>query len=145
MEINLKIEVKNSIENVWKALTEDEYVSQYMFDSKIDSNWSVGSHLNYYIEEEGNKIELVLGSIETINAPHSLQHTLFPAGADYPNIPSNHIFVRYTLQQLTGVTSLQIEQGRFDSAENGEQRYLSAKNGWEMILPQLKAVAEKIT
>jgi len=122
-EIHLEVEIQNTIENCWLALTASAYVKQYMFGSEIESEWEVGSDILFYIENEGSRMPMVYGKIEKFNKPNVFRHTLIPAGASFENTEENHIYCEYRLEEQSNGTSLRIIQGGFEKAVEGEERY----------------------
>lgn len=146
MKFKTKIKVHNTAANVWRALSESEFVQQYMFGSSVESDWNVGSKVLYYMVKDGVRTDIVSGTVEETEKNKTLVHSLFPVGASYPATEENHIHVRYTLTPTENETAciLEIEQFGFEDATEGEKRYNSSKNGWEHVLPLLRDVAEAI-
>ena len=144
MEIKLKETIHAPIDKVWQTLTDSDCVSQYMFNSKVDSFWKENERIIYYIENDGTRMDVVDGIIKKLEKPTSFSHSLYPVGADYPNIEENHIYVHYSLKEVEGGTELSIKQDGFDTAAKGTERFESAKNGWDAILAKLKEVAESL-
>jgi len=136
--------INASPKKVWQALTDSNLVQQYMFGSMIESNWEIGSSITFYIEKDGERVDVVFGKIEKLEPLNTFRHTLYPASADYPNVPENHIYVEYTLKENNGKTELNIKQGGFKTVAEGEKRYNSVKSGWDAVLPELAKVAEVI-
>lgn len=144
MEVLERIGINASAQRIWTILTENNYVKQYMFGCSIDSSWEKNTDINYYMINEEERVDMVLGKIVQIIPPNLLHHTLFPANADYPNIPENHIYVLYTIEEKGNTSVLTIKQGGFDTAAEGEKRFESARQGWDIILGQIKTLAEEI-
>ncbi len=143
-EIHLETEINASIEDCWKAITNSKYIREYMFGSEVESEWKVGQPITYFMVNEGQRVDMVYGNVEEIDPPYRLKHTLIPAQATYEHDADNHIYCEYILENKDGKTNLKINQGGFEGAVEGENRYESAKRGWEAVLPKLKEVAENI-
>ena len=145
MKFKTNIRISNDTLSVWRALTESEFVQQYMFGSSVESYWKVGDPIRYFMMQDGKQIDMVSGHIERIEDGKLLEHSLFPVGASYPETKENHIHVIYALESNgKGECKLEIEQYGFETAADGEKRYEDSKKGWEMVLPKLKEVAERI-
>lgn len=142
MEINQKIGINASPEKIWDVLTQNKYVKQYMFNCKIDSAWTVGADLIYYMEMDGKRMNMVSGKIEQLEKPVVLRHTLFPVGADFPDIPENHIYIIYSIHKHSKICELEVFQAGFDTAAMGEKRYEDSKGSFDLILPEIKRLAE---
>ena len=140
-----KINISCSAKSLWKTLTESEFIQQYMFGSSLECNWNVGDPILYFMMQDGKRIDMVSGVIERIEEGKILEHSLYPVGASYPPTDENHIHVLYRIEAIgENDCSLEIEQYGFENAAEGEKRYNDSKNGWDMVLPKLKAVAEAI-
>lgn len=141
-EIRHSILINTNRERVWDALTNPDKVQQYMFGSRCRSNWQGGNPVEYYMLQEGKEITIVHGQVIKVE-PHSyLEHTIFPTGSDFEDIPKNHLITIYQLEKDDGSTLLTVLQRGFETVANGEARYQDASQGWDAILIQLKEVAE---
>ena len=142
MEIRKTVEIAASPEKVWDTLTNPDKVQQYMFGSRIRSDWQDGSSLEYLVEHEGEATVAVRGKVIKANAPAYLETTIFPTGASYPDTPENHLITIYELAPVQGGTVLTITQPNFGTIADGESRYKHSLSGWEAILPKLCEIAE---
>ena len=137
-------EIKASATNIWKAITNPEYIKKYMFGSYTKCEWKIGNDIIYYINHEAKETPIVSGKIIDIVEPTTLKLSLYPVGASYPNIDKNHIFITYRIEEHNNSSTLKIYQDGFDTASDGVKRKADAEGGWQMILPQLKKLAEEL-
>ncbi len=64
-------------------------------------------------------MHVVTGKVTTHDPPKTLEHTLFPPNAEYPDIPENHLNVRYQIEKERHGSRLQIRQWDY---EKGSRR-----------------------
>ena len=140
--LELSIDINSSRERVWDVLTKSEYISQYMFGSVVETDWAVGSNSNFYFEKDGQRMMVVNGTVTESEAPAVLEHTLFPTGASYPDVPENHLLVRYTISEIDGGSRLDILQSKFDTVEEGAKRRADSEKGWDVVLQNFKRICE---
>jgi len=142
-ELHNSIMIAAKPEDVWHTLTSPEKVAEYMFGSRVQSSWENGSPIEYYVEKDGEKKVIVKGTILKAEAPHILEHTIFPAQSDIEDVPENYITVTYRIEAKGAETELDILQRDFTQVANGKSRYRESKYGWKMVLPKLKKLVEK--
>ena len=141
--IELKTTIKASLDSVWDALTNPEKIEEYMFGSKVETDWKPGSKTNFYIEQDEKQITITKGEVIR-NIPNKLlEHTLFPHKSGIDDIPENYIVVTYQLEEHGDEVDLTITQKGYKYVENGLQRYIDTQKGWKVALPLLKDVAER--
>ncbi len=140
--IELKTTIKATADKVWDAITNPDKIEQYMFGSRIETDWKPGSKSNFYIEQDEKQITIVKGEVIRNVPGKLLEHTLFPHNAGIQDTPENYIVITYELQEFDGETDLMITQKGFKYVENGLQRYIDTQKGWKVALPKLKEVAE---
>ena len=131
---------------VWDVLVNPDHTQKYMFGCKTISDWKVGSSLAWKMIHEGKEMIPVKGVILESELNRRLKYTVIDPYASYPDIPENHLNVLYALEEKDGGTSLTVTQDGFEGAADGEKRYQDVYNkgeGWNPILVQIKAIAEK--
>src|SRR6266705_2514243 len=80
-EHSYEIIVRDSPENVWKALTDGEATQKYYFNTRVESDWAVGSDIRSYDQQGAVSSD---GKILEINPQSHLKTTFQPQW-----IPSN--------------------------------------------------------
>jgi len=128
-------------ERVWSALTEPEQISQYMFGSRVETTWEVGSPITWDGEMEGRPYQ-DKGEVLTYDEPNVLSVTHYSPTMGQPDEPENYHTLVYTLT-ATGsgddqVTHLELTQDGNESDEQAEQ--FGAM--WQQMLDGLKAQLE---
>lgn len=119
---------------VWDALTQPELTQRYWFDTRIESDWQVGSKVLYRragrITDEHIVLEVKTGQL--------LRHTFHPVFTEEyrAEVPSH---VTFSLAEDGGVVRLTMVHDGFPP----ESRILPACSvGWPMILCSLKTMLE---
>jgi len=142
LEIRKSIEVDAPAATLWKILTDNQFIQQYMFGCYADTDWKVGSPLLWKGAADGKLY--VKGKIVAIDAPRRLAYTIIDPNSSIADIPSNYLTMTYTLKERgTNNSVLEIAQGDFAAVEDGEKRYQDSLGGGDMILPAIKKLAEE--
>lgn len=130
------------IETVWKILTSNEFIPQYMFGCVAESDWKPGSPLLWKGAADGKLY--VKGHVVSIDPPHRLQYTIIdPNNPKLADVPENYLNMVYTLKSHgSGSTTLEIAQGDFSTVAGGQARYEHSKGGADHILQAIKNVVE---
>ena len=128
---------------VWDMLTNPDKIEQYMFGSRINTDWQPGSKVDFYMPKAGQEIIVVTGEVIRSDQPRLLEHTLFPVGSTMEDIPENYLTVTYELLPVDGGTELTVSQRDFSSVAQGEKRYQDSQNGWKLVLPKMKEIVEQ--
>ena len=124
-------------ERVWSALTEPEQISQYMYGSRVETTWEVGSPITWSGEMEGRPYE-DKGEVLTYDEPHVLSVTHYSPTMGKPDEPENYHNLVYTLTATDAGTHLQLTQDGNESDEQAEQ----FSQNWQQMLDGLKAQVE---
>ncbi len=140
--IELKTTINASADKVWETITNPDKIEQYLFGSRIETDWKPGSKSNFYIEQDKKQITIVKGEVIRNIPGKLLEHTLFPAGTKLNDSPENYIVITYELEEHGDETDLTIVQKGYKYVEDGLQRYIDTQKGWKVALPRLKEVAE---
>jgi len=122
---------------VWKALTDEEIVKKYFFDTHQVSDWQKGSEIVWTGEWEG-KTYRDHGKILDIVPGSRLQYSYWSSMSNLPDIPENYQNVTYDLSETDGVTTLHITQ---DNIKNEAAKEHSESN-WQYIFGEMKRMVE---
>lgn len=124
-------------DKVWDALTDPQAITQYMFGTKVTSDWKPGSSISWKGEWEGKSYE-DKGVIVRALPSQELEYTHYSPMAGLPDEPENYHTVTIELsgEEHTHVTLSQ------DNNSSEEEKQHSEKN-WSQMLAGLKKYAEK--
>jgi len=140
--IELKTTIKASADKVWDAITNPDKIEQYMFGSRVETDWKPGSKSHFFIQQNEKQITIVKGEVIRNIPGKLLEHTLFPNSKELTDSPENYILITYELEEHGEETDLTILQKGFKYVEDGRRRYIDSQKGWKVALPKLKKVAE---
>lgn len=142
LEIRQSIEVAASASTLWRVLTENEFIRQYMFGCNAESDWKPGSALLWKGAADG--VLYVKGRVISIDPPRELVYMVIDPNSSIADVPSNYLTVTCKLTERDGSSTFEIVQGDFAAVENGKDRYKDALGGGDSILLAIKKLAETI-
>ena len=135
----VSIIINASIVNVWKTLTDPELVKQYLFGTKVSTDWKKGSQIKWTgiwndkkYEDKGQIIEIV--------AEKLIICTYWSSMSGLEDKKENYTTVSYILDGQDGKVKLTIIQDNIKTKESKEH----SENSWTMVGNSLKRVAESI-
>lgn len=129
--------VKAPVRVVWNALTDPEMIYKYMFGTKVETDWKVGSNIKWTGIWNGKAYE-DKGTILAMDPPYTLKYSYYSNSSELPDKPENYHTISYQLAEEGNHTLLLITQ---DNNLNKKQRDHSAKN-WKEMVKGLKEVLE---
>jgi|ERR1700733_13369419 uncharacterized protein YndB with AHSA1/START domain len=136
------VEVDAPVSVLWKVLTDNEFIQQYMFGCYAETDWLPGSPLLWKGAADGKLY--VKGHVVAIDAPHHLEYTVIDPNSTIEDIPENYLTMTYELKgRGEGGSTLEISQGDFSTVANGQKRYEDSAGGGDFILVAIKKLAEK--
>ena len=125
--------IKTSITALWNALTDPDVTQQYWFDTRIESDWNIGSKVLYRRNGELTDEHVVLAA----DKPHRLSHTFQPLFGDFKAEPPSR--VSFTLEENGGVVRLTVVHDKFPPES---KVFRACSDGWPMIFNNLKTLLE---
>ncbi len=120
-------------EKVWNALVDPEVIQQYMFGTRVISDWRKGSPIVWRGEWQGKSYE-DKGVILQLEAGRSIQYSHFSPLSGLPDQPENYHTVTIELSVEGNQTQVVLTQ---DKNATEEERAHSEQN-WGMMLTALK-------
>jgi uncharacterized protein YndB with AHSA1/START domain len=142
LEIHTSIEITAPAETIWKVLTDNALIPQYMFGCVAETDWKPGSPLLWKGAADGKLY--VKGTVIAFEPPHRLAYTIIDPNSSIPDIPENYLTVTCEVKNLgNGISLLAFTQGDFSKVANGEQRYNHSLDGDDFLLKAMKRLAEE--
>jgi uncharacterized protein YndB with AHSA1/START domain len=139
--VKRSLEIKAPASRVWDILTDPEHTKKYMFGCEVFSDWKPGSTLIWKGAADG--IVYVKGNLVRLEKEKLFEFTVFDPNAGIDDIPANYTTVTIELTPENSSTTLTVTQGDFAGMADGENRFMSAEAGWDMVLPRIKEMAEQ--
>jgi uncharacterized protein YndB with AHSA1/START domain len=132
-------EINASPGRVWSALTDPAQIEEYMFGSRVTTDWKQGSPIVWKGEYEGRKYE-DRGQILEIEPQRRLKMTHFSPLSGREDAPENYHTLVFELEKAgREKTHLSLSQDNNSSEEEAEH----SKANWETMLSGLKKLAER--
>lgn len=127
---------------LWRVLTDNHFIPQYMFGCMAETDWQPGSPLLWKGIADGKVY--VKGHVVAVDAPHSLAYTVIdPNNPAIADVSENYLTVTYTLKERgAGASTLEIAQGDYATVAEGQKRYEDSANSGGMILTAIRQLAE---
>jgi len=139
--IRKTVEIGAPVSQVWKVLTDNAFIPQYMFGCLAETDWQPGSPLLWRGAADGKLY--VKGHVVASDAPHRLEYTIIDPNSAIEDIPANYLTVTYELKEDgEGSSTLEISQGDFATVADGQKRYEHSQGGDDHILGAIKKLAE---
>jgi uncharacterized protein YndB with AHSA1/START domain len=141
MQENFKITYQTTIhadvEAVWEGLTNPTIVKQYFFGSNQETDWKVGSPIEWKGEFEGNTY-LDKGIVLDFRPNQGLSYSYLASWSGLADEPENYLRISYTVAPTAKGTVLTITQSNYD-----EERAAHSEKNWAMVIDGLKKIVEK--
>lgn len=127
--------IAKSPEEVWKGLTSPEFTRQYWHKTEVNSNFEVGSPIEFVTEEGHVGCE---GEILSVDYPAELSFTWqFPRNPETSKEPASRVTFR--LEPIPGGTKLSVIHDQFPEAS---KMYELIEPGWPLVICGLKTLLE---
>ena len=131
-------EIEAPVARVWRALTDPDEIEQYMFGSRVETDWKPGSSIVWRGTYEGKAYE-DKGEVVKVEPEHRLEVTHFSPLSGQEDVPANYHTLVYELEQRASTTRVALSQDNNSNKEAAEH----SKANWEKMLAGLKEVAER--
>lgn len=123
---------------VWRAITDPDLIAQYLYGTRVESAWTVGSPIVYRGEWEGKPYE-DHGTILEFVPGERLVSSYYSPLSGKPDVPESYQDVAYTLLPDGDGTRVTITQS--GCADRAEADRMSTN--WASTLEGLRTVVER--
>jgi len=130
-----KAYIRAAVTEVWEAIVDGDKTVQYFYGTRVESDWQVGSSMNYY---DANGKMVSEGEIIAIDPPKRIEFT-FQALWDAELVAEGPAREVWSIADVNGMAELTIEL--FDVAVDGKT-YDDFINGFPYIVSGLKSLLE---
>jgi uncharacterized protein YndB with AHSA1/START domain len=124
-------------ERVWAALTQPEYVRQYLMGTTLQTDWKPGSPITWSGEWEG-KSYTDKGEVVTVQEGKHLAYTHYSPLSGADDSPENYHTLSWSLEEVSGGTQVVLNQDNNSSEEEADRN----RDTWQQVMVGLKKVAE---
>ena len=122
---------------VWRAITDPEIIARYLYGTRVESEWRVGSPIVYRGEWEGKPYEDHGTILEFVQGERLVSSYYSPLSGK-PDVPESYQDVAYTLRREDGGTRVTVTQS--GCADRAEADRMSGN--WATTLEGLRAAVE---
>lgn len=133
-----QIDIHAPVENVWEALIDPALIQQYMFGTKVKSDWQPGSPITWKGNWQGKEYE-DRGTIIEIIPHHLLQYSHFSPLSGKEDHPDNYNVVSIEVHKSGHDTQVCIAQD--NNADEKAKKH--SEENWATMLNEMKKVVEK--
>ncbi|WP_028776232.1 SRPBCC domain-containing protein [Shimazuella kribbensis] len=140
MDLKYEIYIDGTLEQVWNALVDPEYVKQMYFGSVIESTFKVGDTLAYVGPgADGDQTIHVYGKILAFKPNSLLSFTHFTGKVYNPDTENFESRITYSLDQAGEVVKLTLVH---DQWTDNDPSYLGSQKYWPIGLSMMKTLIE---
>ena len=132
-----EIDIEAPVDRVWSALVDPDQIEKYMFGSRVETDWQVGSPIVWAGEYDGKPYE-DKGEVLAVDEPTRLSVSHFSPLSGQDDVPENYHTLVYTLAADGDGTHLELSQDNNGSEEEAEH----SRGMWEQMLQGIKAHVE---
>jgi len=120
-EFNIRktVNLNAPVSLVWNALTDPEWVKQYLLGAKVVSDWVVGSKIVYSGSFNGIDFRDE-GETTILETDKQFQYTYWGANHGTEKVKANHVILTYLLSKTDSGTQLTVTQENYRSKEIAE-------------------------
>ncbi|KRC51555.1 ATPase [Leifsonia sp. Root227] len=122
---------------VWRAITDPEIIARYLYGTRVESEWRVGSPIVYRGEWEGKPYE-DHGTILEFVPGERLVSSYYSPLSGKPDVPESYQDVAYVLRQEDGGTRVTVTQS--GCADRAEADRMSSN--WATTLEGLRSTVD---
>jgi uncharacterized protein YndB with AHSA1/START domain len=130
-------------QQVWKALTEPDLVSQYFMGATVKTDWQVGHPITFSGTWKDKPFE-DKGEILSFEPQQEMSYSHWSPLSGAEDAPDNYHVVHITLDDVGGGTKVTLEQSNLNGGVTDADRASRAdyEKNWTSTLEGLKKVAE---
>ena len=128
-----RVDIDAPTHDVWDALIDPDRVEQYMFGTRVTTDWEVGNPITWSGEWQGKQYE-DKGEVLEYQPDRKLSYTHYSPLSGKPDLPENYHTVTIELAPSGTGTTVTLAQ---DNNETEEAREHSETN-WQTMLDGLK-------
>ncbi len=136
--LNKTISIHAPTSKVWDALTNPELVKEWLFGTKVISDWKVGSPILFTGSWQG-KDYTDKGTILKFEIEKILQYNYWSGFSGLPDSPENYSVITFELTPKGDDTVLTLTQSHFAT----ESMYEDSDKNWSPTLDLMKSIIEK--
>lgn len=126
------------VERAWSVITDREAIEEFMFGTKVETDWNVGGPIRWHGMWKGEPYD-DKGEIVEFKPDHRLVMTHYSPLTGQPDIPQNYHTVTWSLKKVGEGAKLTLTQDNNASKEAAQH----AQDLWDRVVADVKTIAER--
>lgn len=131
------IHISAPTSEVWKALTKPDLIKEWLFGTKVISEWKVGTSILFTGNWQGTDYA-DKGTILKFDIEKVFQYNYWSGFSGLPDSPENYSVITFELSWNADATLLTLTQSNFPT----EAMYEHTAKNWDATLELLKKIIE---
>ncbi len=136
--LNKTISINAPTSKVWNTLTNPDLIKEWLFGTKVISEWKVGTSIlftgNWQGTDYADKGKILKFDIEKV-----FQYNYWSGFSGLPDSPENYSVITFELTPKDNATFLTLTQSNFAT----ETAYEHSDKNWEATLELMKKIIER--
>jgi len=139
LTVTKSIEIKGTAEIVWDAMTNPDKIALYLYGTKTETDWKVGSAISFTGEMQGHPYH-DKGRVTINNKPKLLSYKYWSSFSGLEDKPENYFNVTYKIEVISNeLTKLTWHQVGFSNEKGKEHTEIGLPN----MLNAIKQICEQ--
>ena len=123
---------------VWNALTNPDLIKEWLFGTKVISEWKAGAAILFTGNWQGTDYA-DKGIIQKFDIEKVFQYTYWSGFSGLPDSPENYSVITFELMPKENSTMLTLTQSHFAT----EMQYEHSDKNWDATLELMKKIIER--
>lgn len=132
------IRINAPASEVWKILTTPNLIKEWLFGTKVISDWKAGSSILFTGNWQGTDYA-DKGTILKFDIEKVFQYSYWSGFSGLPDSPENYSVITFELTPIDNATMLTLTHSHFPN----ETLYEHTDKNWDMTLGLMKKIVEK--
>lgn len=138
LKLNKQITINATTAEVWDTLVNPDMIKEYLYGTKVISDWKLGSEILFTGSWEG-KDYMDKGKIMKLLPEKCFQYSYWSGFSGLPDKPENYMIITFELENVGDHTILKLTQSNF----NNKTQYEHSDKGWDASLDIIKKLLEQ--
>ena len=136
--LNKTISINAPTSKVWDTLTNPDLIKEWLFGTKVISDWKIGTSILFTGNWQGTAYE-DKGTILNFDTEKVFQYNYWSGFSGLSDSPENYSVITFELTQKGNPTMLTLTQSNFAT----ETAYEHSDKNWEATLELMKKIIEQ--
>jgi uncharacterized protein YndB with AHSA1/START domain len=138
LTLNKSITINAPVSKVWNTLTNPDLIKEWLFGTKVISDWKVGTSILFTGNWQGTDYA-DKGTILKFDIEKVFKYNYWSGFSGLPDSPENYSVITFELTPKDNATMLTLTQSNFAT----ETAYEHSDKNWEATLELMKKIIEQ--